>query len=480
MSGLIEQECTAQQRIPQGFERYFDSELPPVVSSRDLLPSLSEIESPEARELQGQLEVLYHIELKPDGSTRRDVVLMKDSNNHSSLVVVCRDMNPPQDRDTAYGSLAVIGGCGVYDTPKDQVPITYAINHTKLLSVVMRRKTHAAGLRLGGMKATIPGESDWEKSPVLQQATGYLFSGRGIFSDAITGSDARQTPDTIQAMTKGSELGGDHQIAGMFPELDTPASVRFSLEQSYNILALSYGKEKIPPLHESTVLVEGFGRIGRSAVRLMLEKGAHVVVSDPLLTNEDYLLPDLPNLERTKQFIAAKYKRLKDRYGDALSFVPTEGVVHHKADIFCPCSSSEGSLDEEKIDQLASNGVRLILAGQNNPFGEHQVWQRAHYAQQKGILMPPEILTNCGSVTAAAMEPILRIRQREDPTMNAERFVHEYVIPFIAINMDEKLSQFKAISEQKGVDLYSAGEIAYCEAFGKSYAVDADGILHVV
>lgn len=264
----------------RGFEKY--SALKPITvkSSHDLLSKPGETYSPEVLNLLKNLSVLHHFELEDKGSTRRDIVLMADKDGNSSIVVVCRDNRYPRDRSEAYGNLAVIGGCGIYDTPRDKSPIEFALDHTKLLSVVMARKTWMAGLELGGMKATIPGESDWEKSTVLQKATGFLFSKEGVFTDAITGSDVRQTPGdkgTIANMFRGSQIGGSEQIAGMIKELDTPGSCRFSLDQTYQALQELYGNEKIPDLNGSTVLIEGFGRIGRPAARLILDRGQQLL-----------------------------------------------------------------------------------------------------------------------------------------------------------------------------------------------------------
>jgi len=462
--------------IPPGFEKFLENVLPLVHTSRDLLPSLNSINSPEASELVEHLSVLHSLELTPEGTSRRDLVLMEDIAGKMAVVVVCRDMNPPQNRDPAYGELAVIGGLGIYDTPEGESPLAYALAHTKLLSVIMRRKTWMAGLDLGGMKGTIPGEFDWEQSIYLQQAAGFSFSPHGTFTDAITGTDVRQTPDTIAAMAHGSTIGGDHQIAGMIEALDTPGSCRFSFDGTYQALRKIYGR-KIPALEGATVLIEGFGRIGRAAARLMLDRGATIILADPLLTGEDELLPSLPDPEGTKQFVSNKLQELTSRYGpDRIQVVKTTEFATQPGQVFCPCAGAEGLLTEEKLRQLAGSGVKVILSGANNPFGTEKIWERAHLASRLGIVIPPEILANCGSVTAAAMEPILRTKMAENPTMTAEKFVAAYVVPHIAQNTQEKLDLLLVVAHQENVDLYTAGEIAFRRAFNLPYEI-ADNTL---
>lgn len=465
--------------IPPGFERYFGDRVPEIgiIGSTDLLPDLEGIKSSQAKELFNHLEVLQHLELiTPEGSSRRDVV--KEGN--TSIVVVCREEDLERRRNPLYGSLAVIGGTGIYDTPSGETPIVFALRHTDLLSAIMSRKCLMAGLELGGMKATIPGESDWEKSRWLRVATGFLFSPQGPFFDAITGTDARQTPETIADMALGSEIGGGYQIAGLIPELDTPSCCRFSLAATYKELRKQFGEEGVPELRGARVLIEGFGRIGYTAARLMLDKGAVITISDPLLTGENNLLPpsigNSPDLERRREVLKRKLANLQQEYGkERVMVVPTTELDCHQGQVFCPCSTAEGSVTKARIERLADNGVRVILSGANNPFGEEEAWERASLAASLGILVPPEILANCGSVTAAAMEPLLRPRLWTGPATEifptkilsynksqAERFLQEVVIPHITSNTAEKLRALRQIMVKEGIDLYNAAVI-YCQ-----------------
>ncbi|OGG00184.1 hypothetical protein A2Y99_03580 [Candidatus Gottesmanbacteria bacterium RBG_13_37_7] len=507
------------------FESYLGEKELPVRKSTDLLYKLASINTPEAKALHDNLKVFRHLELEKEGSSRRDVVLMEDINGKKSMLTVCRDLDTTQEGNFDK----FIGGLGVYPTKEGRVPIEYALEHTKLLSVIMRRKCEMAGIQWGGAKGTVLGESDWLKSEILQVVTGFLFSQKGIFTDTITGSDVGQTPDTIANMAIGSHIGGDHQIAGMIEALDTPASCRVSLdetekflrkmyenEETYAILRRRYGDEKIPDLSESTVLVEGFGRIGRTAVRLWLDKGAKkVIISDPFLTEENDKLPKLKTPEhfrerdKTRVFMMNKYLDLEEKYGDRVSLVPTDDLVKQKAGIFCPCSSKEGMLDIAKIDQLDRAGVRVIIAGGNNIFGQDSVWEMARYAAGKHIVVIPEILSNCGSVTAASMEPELRELMYNDDILNeltarlhpvvsqvqrekiweliygrqqetAAQFVQDRLIPHIRENTEAKIKLLieKMIEFKKyGVDLYTAGEIAFREKHGPPIEFTGEGIL---
>lgn len=469
MSEAVEAPCRDLD-MPSGFEKFLAGETLLIRNSTDILPTFKKVCSAEAVELANELRTLHHLELSPEGTSRRDLVLMEDKTGNFSMIVVCRDLYPPEERNPAYGRLSVIGGTGVYDTPKGRNPIEFALEHSKLLSVIMRRKTWMAGLELGGMKATIPGESDWESSRALRLATGFLFSPAGPFKDAITGTDVRQTPDTIADVAEGSAIGGGRQIAGMIEELDTPGSCRYSMEETYDALREKLGRQFIPDLERATVVIQGFGRVGRPAARLMLERGAKVIISDPLLTGEDHKLPESlqnsPGLSEYKEFMKNKLKELIDVYGrQNIQLVKAENIFDQKGQVFCPCSSEEGSLTPDALMKMAKNGVKVILSAANNPFGKEHVWQRAEFAAGLGIIVPPEILANCGSVTAASMEPLFRATQKADPTLTAEQFLKKIAIPHIKRNSREKLVLLIETAERYRVDLYRAGEIAFHEAF---------------
>lgn len=456
----------------------------------------------EVIEASSNLKTLWHLQLKREGSAERDVVLIEDKQGKKAVVIVCRDTRIPSEKNPAYGQLEIIGGCGLYNTDEviknlnlgksqNKTPLAAALIHTKFLNTVMARKCWMANLGLGGMKATIIGEMDWEASASLQIFTGWLFSKIGPFTNAISGTDARQTPVTIGRMAIGSEIGGDHQIAGTIKALDTPGSCRFSLEQTHLALKEKYG-DKIPDWQDSIVLVEGFGRIGRTAIRLTLDKRAKkVMITDPLLTDEDYLLPgefreDKEKLRQSKEFAGKNLQKLREQYGDdKIAVVKTNELEHQKGDIFIPCSTTEGNLTKEKLNHLAESGIRLILSGANGPFKKGDVWQLARYVHDKRIIIPPEILTNCGSVTAAAMEPLFRARLKErkiniDNRMKVEQeakeFVDDTVIPHIERNSKKKLALLAQIIDGEGVDIYTAGEIAFKRAYQIPYEIE-NGIL---
>lgn len=189
-------------------------------------------------------------------------------------------------------------------------------------------------------------------------------------------------------------------------------------------------------------------------------------------------MANLPDTAATKLFMHKKLSELAQIYGTAKVKVAITGDLDkHEAQVFCPCSSNEGSLTEERIQRLADNGIKVILSGANAPFGQEHVWQRAKLTADLGITTPPESSANGGSVTAASMEPIFRALASANPDMTAEMFVDTFLIPHIQSNTRERLSQLKQIAETENVDLYTAGEIAFRQAFKLPWSLDEKGIL---
>src|SRR5438876_5882912 len=97
---------------------------------------------------------------------------------------------------------------GIYGQKYEGLPpLADALAHAEDLSETMQAKAQSCGFEfLAGSKAvitnlqTVNGETEaWIESPAMQYATGMIFSKTGPepFNGIITGSDAKQTQETI-------------------------------------------------------------------------------------------------------------------------------------------------------------------------------------------------------------------------------------------------------------------------------------------
>lgn len=453
--------------VPPGFENYFLNGKEPlnVIRSVDLLPEINKIV------LGRFVRRLDLHELEPTDNASSHLVFMEDFHGCKALLVIIQNNNGGD----------VIGGTGVYPTPDGESPVKYALAHTASLKSAMDYKTAMAGLTehfgLSGMKATVamePGQkglSDWEQSGFLQTATGWLFS-QEIFSHAITGTDARQTDNTIGDMAIGSALANPDRdtdrICGTRRTFDTPGACRYSLEATLDIL--SDKLSVVPSFKGSTVSIQGFGRIGHAAVQLALDRIAKQInLSDVKLPDDKTLYADFLKLQKT--------------YPGRITLV-TGNIYEQQADIFIPCSSQEGQLNEKTINELYQAGTTIILAGANNILEEENKWKLARLTDSLGIIMPPEVLSNCGSVTMAGMERVYHSLRKNDPNYTklpeeeAEiKFRDKIVVPFIRKNAENRIRGLLEIANEMGADIYTAGEIWYLRQQGKEAKFDQNGIL---
>jgi glutamate dehydrogenase/leucine dehydrogenase len=458
-------------QIPSNFSWYFsrtDEQLQ-VKQHADLLPHLP-------MELSARMKSFEIYELKPTDGMSHHMVFMEDIDGERALMIVAQDTRIPENRHPFYGDLAIIGGTGIYETPKGRSPAEYALSHAHALGLAMRNKTAMAGLRktfgLSGMKATIatfPGQkkSDWEKSVALQEATGWLY-GPLVFKQAMTGTDARQTPKTIAAMARGSALANPDdisvQICGTRRNFDTPGACEHSLEATIDALNRHY--PNMPKIKGSVISIQGYGRIGQAAVELALRREANrILISDIRL-----LVPNNGMDQKQDRELWEKIYRLQEEYPPGkITIVDADAIYTQKADIFMPCASTEGLLTEVTLDQLHQAGVKAIIAGANKILDPENIWELAKRAHDMGIIMPPEILTNCGSVTMAGMEALYAHLRTNAPEYQeipddseAERiFVAKQVIPFIRKNAEKMIETLRNISTEDKTDLYTAG-IVWC------------------
>ncbi len=490
----LEGERFSAVNIPGGFEKYFEDcqEIPPIRECTNLLHDL-QIDQPELGRQMKRLEIW---QLDPVDEMERHLIFMETSNCKRALMVICQDQLVPAERHHAYGTLSVIGGTGVYSTPEDRSPIEFALEHTLSLALAMRHKTTMSGLRrhfgLSGMKATVvmesgkSGLSDWEKSSALQEATGWLYSPQRL-SRALTGTDARQTPETIGAMARGSALavedGRNAQICGTRENFDTPGACRYSMEATID--ALIDNLPDTPDFKDSVVSIPGFGRIGYTAVKLALDRGARqIYLSDMKLPVDELGIPLITDPEFDQELYQRLLELQEDYPGQKVVLVAPNDIYRQKADIFMPCSSQEEQLTEITLKELKEAGVKVVLAGANNILKKGNKWQLANLAAKLGMVMPPEVLSNCGSVTMAGMERLYFYLRETDteymelPDDEAEKkFVREHVIPFVRDNAQEMISTLLEIAREMKTDIYTAGEIWYLRQFEIEANVDENGVL---
>lgn len=148
-------------------------------------------------------------------------------------------------------------------------------------------------------------------------------------------------------------------------------------------------------LQEATVAIQGFGKVGRHAAKILAEKGAKIVALSDVeggIYRGDGL--DIPTLfEATVDPEARVTLNSVDDSADRLS---NEEVLELDVDILIPAAVSD-VINEDNADAVQAS---LIIEAANLPI----TFQGAAILSDRHIRVVPDILANAGGVTVSYLE----------------------------------------------------------------------------
>ncbi len=257
-----------------------------------------------------------------------------------------------------------LGGCRFYPYPDEQAALTDVMR----LAEGMTYKSAAAGVDLGGGKAVIVGNPDLIKSEALLRMFARhvdSLGGRYITAEDVGTNCAdmdmirRETP-WVMGVSK-SMGGGDD------PSPFTSLGVLKSMQAAAKF---RWGNES---LQGKRVVVQGAGKVGKPLVRLLIDAGAVVMVSD---TNQRAL-------EVLKQW--------------PCEVVEPDDVLQTACDIFAPCALG-GVLTPQVVEGLK---CEVICGSANNQLATEDV---AELIESRGMLYVPDFIANAGGLMNVAVE----------------------------------------------------------------------------
>jgi glutamate dehydrogenase/leucine dehydrogenase len=439
------------------------------------------------------LEIENEAVQKNEKLHHRTIILLEDIAGRQAAVTIALHGEAPgvtPRSEEPFNPLAhdgYFGGMGRYMPEKaeqHEPPLLFALRHAEGLATVMDAKAKACNFtHLAGAKAVITdlqalsssaSQEVWLASPAMQYATGMLFSKHGPepLRNMITGSDAGQTQETIDRLGHASRLAEStsYNIVGTsrygFP--DTAGFVCYSMMASYDQLRQQF-PEQLRPLSSVTAAVQGLGKIGSAALEMYLQAGCKVYVADILLDAD----PPEGNGEMTrlKSQIENWLASFERQYPHQIIRTSSQAVWDQKADVFSPCSTQEGVIDQAVIDRLAAGGTKLILSGANNPLKNRAV---ADYAQRRyGMLIVPEVVSNNGSAIAAGLEPTLLYEIAQGRASDLTSCMHDLLIPYIersaTLNIDKLVARWQEQNQGKPAEqqmsLYTTGDAVFYNGF---------------
>ncbi len=312
-----------------------------------------------------------------------DFVFKNPSFANHEQIVFCHD------KDTGLKAIIAIhntvlgpalGGTRMWSYKTD----AEALNDVLRLSRGMTYKASISGLKLGGGKAVIFGDSKKDKTPEMFVKYGeFIESLNGKY---ITAEDVgTSTSDMVNVRKATKHVTGlpEEMGGGGDPSPVTAYGVFMGMKAAAK---KQWGSDK---LNGKKIAIQGIGHVGENLVRLVSEEGAIIYITD---INQEPL-----------KAIAAKYKA---------EIVSPEAIYDLAMDIYAPCALG-ATLNSENIPRLK---CAIVSGAANNQLADEGIHGRM--LTDKGILYAPDFLINAGGLINVYSE--LNGYNRKDALMHTE------------------------------------------------------------
>lgn len=288
--------------------------------------------------------------------------------NHEQ-VVICSDAKVGLKAIIAIHNTTLgpaLGGTRMWMYKNEQE----ALRDVLRLSRGMTYKAAVAGLNLGGGKAVIIGDHKKHKTEALFRTFGRFVEGLG--GRYITAEDVGIDVNDMEWVRMETKY-----VTGISPALGgsgdpSPVTALGTFMGMRACAKKVYGSDS---LAGKKIAVQGAGHVSYYLVKLLVEDGAKVFVSD--------IFPE-------------KLKRFVDDF--KVEVVPAEDIYKIDVDIFSPCALG-GILNASTIPQLKC----AIVAGSAN----NQIDDEAIHGQMlinRNILYAPDYVINAGGLINVANE----------------------------------------------------------------------------
>ncbi|MBI4297039.1 MAG: Glu/Leu/Phe/Val dehydrogenase [Chloroflexi bacterium] len=265
--------------------------------------------------------------------------------------------------DTTLGPS--LGGCRMWPYASEEEAILDALR----LARGMTYKNAAAGLDMGGGKATIIADPARDKSEALMRAFGRFVESLG--GRYITTEDVGVTTKDMEFIsTETSHVVGLPLALG--GSGDPSSATAVGLLEAMKVCAReAWGSES---LKGKTVAVQGLGKVATYLLPYLQKGGAKVVGCD------------------VRREVAQGHKK---EY--AIEIVPPEKIYDVPCDIFSPCALG-AVLNDKTIPRLK---CRMVVGCANNQLAEDRHGQAL---MDRGILYAPDFIVNAGGVINLSFE----------------------------------------------------------------------------
>ncbi|MDH3392390.1 MAG: Glu/Leu/Phe/Val dehydrogenase [Desulfobulbaceae bacterium] len=254
------------------------------------------------------------------------------------------------------------------------------------LARAMTLKNAAAGLQHGGGKSVLYGDPKMDKRDKERLVRGFACA-LADEHDYIFGPDMGTNEECMAWVHDeiGRSVGLPASLGGI--PLDKIGATGWGLSNVVDV-AISHCDFE---LAGATLVIQGFGAVGKHAARFLAEKGVVLVgAADSLGAIHDPAGIDL-----------AELSRIKESGGSVVDYpggekLGREQVIDIPCDIWIPAARPD-VIHEENAHRLRT---KLVVQGANIPFTH----EAERYLHQQGVLCVPDFIANAGGVICAAME----------------------------------------------------------------------------
>ncbi len=260
--------------------------------------------------------------------------------------------------DTTLGP--ALGGTRMWPYKSD----AEALNDVLRLSRGMTYKAAISGLKLGGGKAVIFGDSKTDKTPemfikygeFIESLNGKYITAEDVGSSTADMVNVRKSTTHVTGLPESMGGGGD-------PSPVTAYGVYMGMKAS------AFERWGSDSLKGRKIAIQGIGHVGTNLLRLVTEEGANVFITD---INQEQL------------------KNLSSQYHAEM--VSLDGIYDVDMDIYAPCALG-ATLNTENINRLKCS---IVSGAANNQLADENMHGRM--LAEKGILYAPDFLINAGGL----------------------------------------------------------------------------------
>ncbi len=280
-------------------------------------------------------------------------------------IVFCRDVESGLKAIISIHSTALgpaVGGCRMWEYNSDEGALIDALR----LSRGMSYKNALAGLKMGGGKSVIIGNSKTMKSEALFRAFGRFIEN--LNGQYISAEDVGINPDDMAVVHKET-----NHVVGLEGKSGDPSPVT-----AYGVFkgmkaAVKHrlGRDDLEGLK---VAVQGLGHVGYYLCEHLKNEGAQLIVTD---INKESIDRVVNNLGATA--------------------VDIDDIYSQDVDVYAPCALG-ATINDVTLPQLKCS---IVAGAANNQLAEDR---HGDILKQKGILYTPDYVINAGGIINVSFE----------------------------------------------------------------------------